>query len=92
MHKNSFYISFGVWLIIVTQLGIPGSWRDILIFVSGIFIILVSLGPSILNKLQSKPKLKRKQKRINSENMPSQNTDLKFSASEYNQTETEKEI
>jgi hypothetical protein len=62
MHKNNFYISFGVWLVIIPILGLPIVWRDTLVFLSGLFLILVSLGPIILKKLQqSKPKIKRKQ-------------------------------
>lgn len=41
-------------------LGIPGTWRNVLITLSGIFLILVSLGPTILKKLQAKPKPKKK--------------------------------
>lgn len=79
--KNNFYISFGVWIAILPFLGIPGTWRNILVFASGIFLILVSIGPIILKKLQ--PKLKRKSDK---------NNELRFSAPENNQTETEIEI
>ncbi|MEK7200859.1 MAG: hypothetical protein AAB672_01895 [Patescibacteria group bacterium] len=51
---RNFYISFGVWLIIITQLGVPIVWRDSLVFVSGLFLILVSVGPIILKKLQNR--------------------------------------
>ena len=54
MHKNNFYISFGVWIAILPFLGIPGTWESTLIFISGIFLILISLGPIILKKLQTK--------------------------------------
>ncbi len=54
MYKNNFYISFGVWITIIPFLGIPGTWRNTLVFVSGIFFILVSVGPIILEKLQPK--------------------------------------
>lgn len=57
--KNNFYISFGVWLVIIPLLGVPIVWRDALVFISGIFLILVSLGPTILKKLQSRPKTKK---------------------------------
>lgn len=59
--KNNFYISFGVWLVIIPLLGVPIVWRDALVFLSGLFLILVSLGPTILKKLQTKPKPKKKQ-------------------------------
>ena len=54
MHKNNFCISFGVWIAILPFLGIPGRWKSTLIFISGIFLILISLGPIILKKLQTK--------------------------------------
>lgn len=69
--KNNFYISFGVWIAILPFLGIPGTWRNTLIFLSGVFLILVSLGPIILKKLQ--PKLKKKQNK---------NNELRFSEKE----------
>lgn len=61
MQKNHFYTSFGLWLIILPFFGIPGIWKEVLVFASGLFLILVSLGPVILIKLQSKskPKVKR---------------------------------
>lgn len=60
MQKNHFYTSFGLWLIILPFFGIPGAWKEVLVFVSGLFLILVSLGPIILIKLQSKTKPKPK--------------------------------
>lgn len=54
MHKNNFYISFGVWLVIIPLLGVPIAWRDSLVFLSGAFLILVSIGPIILKKIQPK--------------------------------------
>lgn len=62
--KNSFYISFGVWIAILPFFGIPGTWRNALIFLSGMFLILVSLGPTILKKLQTKPKTRKKKETI----------------------------
>lgn len=59
MPKNNFYISFGVWIIILPLLGIPSTWKSSLIFLSGLFLILVSLGPVILGKLQTKEKPKK---------------------------------
>lgn len=50
--KANFYISFGIWITILPFLGIPGTWRNTLVTLSGIFLVLVSLGPSILVKLQ----------------------------------------
>lgn len=74
--KNNFYISFGVWIAILPFLGVPGTWRNTLVFLSGLFLILVSFGPTILKKLQTKPKVK-KEKALSKE--------LKFSEPE-NQT------
>jgi hypothetical protein len=95
MHKNNFYISFGVWLVVVTQFGVPGTWIKTLVFISGIFLILVSLGPAILRKLQVKTKPKKKQEKINLQNTPSQNNEqneeLRFSAPENDQVETKAE-
>jgi hypothetical protein len=62
MHKSNFYISFGVWIAIIPFLGIPRDWRDVLVFLSGLFLVLVFLGPTIVKKLQPKPKLKQKNK------------------------------
>ncbi len=77
MHKNNFYISFGVWLAILPFLGIPGTWKNTLVFLSGVFFIVTSLGPTIMKKLQIKPKAKKKSKI--SENILPQNNELKFS-------------
>lgn len=60
--KESFYISFGVWVAIVPFLGIPGAWRNTLVTLSGLFLVLVALGPILLKKLQTKPKAKPRKK------------------------------
>ena len=57
MHKNNFLISFGVWLIILPFFGIPGTWKDTLISLSGIFLVLIFSWPTISTKLQIKSKL-----------------------------------
>lgn len=66
--KNNFYISFGAWLIVISLLGVPIVWRDALTALSGIFLILVSLGPTILKKLQ--PKQKKKKEELKFSNTP----------------------
>lgn len=43
----------------VSLLGVPIFWRDILVFLSGLFLVLVSLGPTILKKLQTKSKVRK---------------------------------
>jgi hypothetical protein len=87
MHKSNFYISFGIWLFILPFFGVPGSWKNVLVSLSGIFLVLVIAGPSILNKLQIKPKIKNKQSESDL-----QNDKLKFSNTENNQIEKEKEV
>jgi len=62
--KNNFYISFGVWITIVPFLGIPGVWRNILVFISGIFLVLVSLGSILFKKLEIDTKLKINKKSV----------------------------
>jgi len=78
--KNNFYISFAVWLIIIPLLGVPIVWRDGLVFLSGLFLLLVSFGPAILKKLQPKVKTKRKQELLKEE--------LRFSNNEDNSPPT----
>lgn len=56
---KNFYISFAVWLVILPLLGVPIVWKNILVFLSGLFLLLVALGPLILKKLQVKPKTKK---------------------------------
>jgi hypothetical protein len=58
MNKNNFYTSFAVWLIILPLLGVPIAWKNILVFLSGLFLLFVALGPLILKKLQMRPKKK----------------------------------
>lgn len=94
MNRNSFYISFGVWLVILPFLGVPGIWKNNLVLASGIFSMLVCLGPDILKKLQAKAKSKKKQSKTNSSDMFSQNNNLRFSSPENNpiKTETKEEV
>lgn len=91
MHKNNFYLSFGVWLVIIAFLGIPSAWRNVLVFLSGIFLILVSLGPTILKKLQTKTKPRTRQNKINSQDNLVKEDDLRFSVAEDNQIKQETE-
>jgi hypothetical protein len=91
MHKNNFYISFGVWVAILPFLGIPGTWRNALVCLSGLFLVLVSVGPIILKKLQTKTKPKRKSPKIDSQETPSQNNELRFSAEVQNESPIETE-
>jgi len=85
MYRNNFYLSFGAWLVVVSQLGIPGNWVRIIVLVSGVFLMLVSLGPTILKKLQPKIKIRKKpgdnKLRFSAqENIFSQNAEIKQEA------------
>lgn len=59
--KSNFYTFFSLWIIMVPFLGIPGVWKNALVSLSGLFLLLVISGPSILKKLETKPKTKKKQ-------------------------------
>jgi hypothetical protein len=59
MTKNSFYISLGVWLIIVPILGIPGVWRYRIIELTGLFLVIHSAWPAILKRVSQKPRIKK---------------------------------
>lgn len=59
MTKNSFYISLGVWLIIIPILGIPGVWRYRIIELTGLFLVIHSAWPAILKRVSQKPKVKK---------------------------------
>lgn len=58
--KNNFYISFGVWLVILPFLGIPGLWKSALTVLSGLFLIIISLGSIWIKKSQFKGRTKKK--------------------------------
>lgn len=68
--KNNFYISFGVWIAILPFLGVPGTWRNTLVFLSGLFLVLTALGPTILKKLQTKTKVKKEKEKTSSPALP----------------------
>lgn len=70
MHKNNFYIFFGAWIAILPFTGIPGVWKNGLIFASGIFIVLTVVGPAILRDL-TKTKPIRKRQKVSNENSDS---------------------
>jgi len=95
MHKSNFYIWFGIWLIILPFLGVPILWRNTLVFLSGLFLVMIYLWPNILKKLQAKPKTKKKTARIvETVKSNEQDKELKFSENNIKtptlvQTETE---
>ena len=82
--RTNFYISFGVWLFILPFFGIPGDWKNALFALSGVFLILVSLGPTILKKLQPKQKSRKKQNKIDVQNSHIENNELRFSDHQLN--------
>jgi hypothetical protein len=89
MHKNNFYISFGVWIAIIPFLGIPRIGINALVTLSGIFLILVSLGPTILKKLQARTKSKKKTELIKRELKFSDNSSAVQGETRVEQDETE---
>ena len=66
MQKNNFYISFGVWLFVLPFLGIPDAWKNFFVALSGIFLIIIITGPTVLKKLQTKPRSRKKQNKNDS--------------------------
>ena len=79
MHKNNFLISFGIWITILPFLGIPGSWKNTLISLSGLFLIFIFSWPVISQKLQIKPKIKRKKIKDVIADSQEEKEELKFS-------------
>lgn len=41
MSKEMTIIALGVWIILLTQLGIPGSWKTILLVLTGLGLMVV---------------------------------------------------
>lgn len=75
---RSFYVSFGIWIALIPYLGIPGTWKNILIAVSGLLIVAIAVGPIFLKKIQVKPKTKRKP----AQNKIPENTEINQSQSQ----------
>ena len=79
--RNTFNISFGFWILILPFLGIPIFWKTLLICSSGLLLILVGIGPSLLIALKEKPKTQKKkiaattQSPVDSSTVPPQNTE-----------------
>jgi membrane protein implicated in regulation of membrane protease activity len=88
---RNFYISFGLWIIVIPYLGIPGTWKSALILLSGLFLILISIGPIVLKKLQTKPKPKKKQNKAINETLTTEKTEPKISDSGAGQIENNNE-
>jgi len=59
---TNFLITFGIWIAVLPHLGIPGSWRNALVSLSGVLLVLVVLGPTIFKMLKAKPKGRPKKK------------------------------
>lgn len=58
--RNTFNISFGFLIVVLPFLGIPVFWKTLLICSSGLLLILVGIGPSLLSVLKEKPKIQKK--------------------------------
>ena len=58
--RNTFNLSFGFWILVLPFLGIPVFWKTLLICSSGLLLILVGIGPSLLSVLKEKPKIQKK--------------------------------
>ncbi len=88
MQKNNFYISFGVWIVLIPLLGIPSIWKNYITFLSGLFLILVSVGPSLIKKLQVKNTTKKKTiKNISQEENSYKSEELTFNDQFKKETE-----
>jgi hypothetical protein len=60
--KNNFYISLGVWLMIIPLLGIPNVWRGRLVEVTGALVVGYAAWPFIFRKISQKPRVKKEKK------------------------------
>jgi hypothetical protein len=74
-YRSNFFISLGIWISLIPFLGIPRAWRDGLVVATGLFILVIFLGPIILKKLQTKPRRSASRPK----NTMDQSGDLKFS-------------
>ena len=66
--KSNFYISLGIWLVLIPLLGIPGVWRNNLITATGILLLLHVLWPVFLRKISEKSKFKKREKKDTTKN------------------------
>lgn len=62
--RENFYISFAVWLCLLPFFGIPSTWKTGLMFASGVLLLLVNVGPIIFKNIQPKPKLRKRQSKV----------------------------
>lgn len=60
MDKNSFYISVGIWIVVLQFMGVPSTWKTALTIFSALIVILINLSPIILKKVQNKTPRTRK--------------------------------
>ena len=58
MSKEMIVIGLGAWVILVTQLGIPGPWRTTLLIITGIVLMIIGflLRTEVLNRPQGSSK------------------------------------
>jgi hypothetical protein len=59
MTKNNFYISLGVWLLLIPLLGIPNVWRGRLVMLTGVLLIVHAAWPVLVKKISQKPRIKK---------------------------------
>ncbi|MBI2004539.1 hypothetical protein HYS79_00015 [Patescibacteria group bacterium] len=43
MSKEMAVIALGVWLVVVPYLGVPGSWRTVLLLLTGVALVVLGL-------------------------------------------------
>lgn len=94
MDKNSFYISVGIWIVVLQFMGVPSTWKTALTIFSALIVILINLSPIILKKVQNKtPRTRKKAQTISSSGESSVNVIGKlreFEISNNNNSESEK--
>lgn len=73
-YRSNFFISLGIWIALIPFLGIPRGWRDGLVVATGLFLLVIFLGPIIIKKLQTKPKRVAPK----TKNTPDQGGELRF--------------
>ena len=49
------YIYLAIWLMIIPFLGIPILWKNILVFATGLALLVKLLSPIIIKKIGEKP-------------------------------------
>lgn len=76
---RNFYITLGVWLLIIPALGISGVWKNRLVVATGVLVLAESIWPILIKKVSVKPRVKKKPK-------PKEETEMTFSQTDQNVT------